>query len=274
MYDLGLDYEIICGTSVGAINAAYLARTALGQPGIAALNLQQLWQTVTTAKVRKRWFPFGKLHALWKTSVYNSAPIQKWIRDGLDVRAVQLSGRQLRIVSVAFGTGEVFVANETNQFLADWVIASSAFPVMLTPARIGGSGDLWTDGGLRSVTPLGEAFRAGAEEIDVVLCSDPFAGAGSFDTKNPHAIPDLLLRSIGIMSDEVTRTDLQLAGLKNDLSELRPEFRKVPIRIFQPTEGLPGDSLDFDQDNIQKMIQMGYATAVSIIDGLNRKVST
>jgi len=48
------------------------------------------------------------------------------------------------------------------------------------------------------------------------------------------------------MNGEVSRADLRIAGLKNDLSELRPEYRKVKIRLFQPTEPLPFDSLDFD----------------------------
>ncbi|HEY4882430.1 MAG TPA: hypothetical protein VII08_02240 [Myxococcales bacterium] len=126
---------------------------------------------------------------------------------------------------------------------------------MLTPASIGG--DLWTDGGLRNVTPLGEAIRAGADDVDVVLSSDPFAKS-PFDVQGAHAIPPILLRSIDIMNGEVSRADLRIAGLKNDLSQLRPEF--------QPTEPLPFDSLDFDLGNLRKMIDAGYAqSAVSAV---------
>ena len=263
MGDEQLDYDLLCGTSVGAINAAYLAQTPLGRPREAAVKLRALWDTVSTEKVHKRWFPFGNAEAFWKTSVYDSEPLHKWIRAGLDVRAVRASGRRLRIVSVSLGTGETFVANEQSPDLPEWVIASSAFPVMLTPASIGG--DLWTDGGLRNVTPLGEAIRAGADDIDVVLSSDPFAKS-PFDVRGAHAIPQILLRSIDIMNGEVSRADLRIAGLKNDLSELRPEYRKVKIRLFQPTEPLPFDSLDFDPGNLRKMIEAGYSqSAVSAV---------
>src|SRR5205085_12445745 len=169
--------------------------------------------------------------------------------------SVRGSGRLLRVCSGSFGNGETFVTNEHTADLAEWVIASSAFPVMLTPAAIGG--DLWTDGGLRTVTPLGEAIRAGADDIDVVLSSDPFAKS-PFEVKDAHAIPQLLLRSIDIMNGEVSRADLRIAGLKNDLSELRREYRKVRIRLFQPREPLPFDSLDFDPGNLRKMIDAGY----------------
>lgn len=256
MGDQQNDYDLVCGTSVGAINAAYLAQAPLGQPRQAIAALRAEWDKVNDDRVRKRWFPFGPAEAFFKTSVYDSTPLHQWIRSGLDANKVRASGRKLRIVAVSFGTGESFVANEQTPDLTEWVIASSAFPVMLTPASIGG--DLWTDGGLRSVTPLGEAIRAGADDIDVVLCSDPFAKS-PFDVHNAHAIPQLLLRSIDIMNDEVSRADLRIAGLKNDLSQLRPEYRKVRIRLFQPKEPLPFDSLDFDPDHVRAMIDAGYA---------------
>jgi len=255
-----LDYDLICGTSVGAINASYLAQTRLGQPREAAAKLRALWDTVTTDKVRKSWFPFGRVSAFFKTSVYDSSPLRAWIRSGLDAAAVRVSGRRLRVVSVAFGSGESFVADDQTPDLAEWVIASSAFPVMLTPASI--RGDLWTDGGLRTVTPLGEAIRAGADEIDVVLCSDPFADT-RIDVRDAHAIPQLLLRSIDILNGEVSRADLRIAGLKNDLAELKPEYRRVKIRLFQPTQPLPFDSLDFDPANLRKMIDAGYAQSAT-----------
>jgi len=260
MGDQQNDYELLCGTSAGAINAAYLAQTPLGQPREAIAKLRAQWDTVTTDKVRKRWFPFGRAEAFVKPSVYDSEPVQTWIRSALDANAVRTSGRRLRVVAVSFGTGESFVADERTPDLAEWVIASSAFPVMLTPVKIGG--DLWTDGGLRSVTPLGEAIRAGADDVDVVLTSDPFAKS-PFDVENAHAIPQLLLRSIDIMNDEVSRADLRIAGLKNDLSELRPEYRKVRIRLYQPAQPLPYDPLDFDPKNIRAMIDAGYSQSAT-----------
>src|SRR5882672_10131595 len=100
---------VLSGGSVGAINAAYLAQTPLGQPREAAAKLRALWDTVSTDKVHRGWFPFGKVAAFFKTSVYDSQPLQKWIRAGLDVGAVRGSGRRLRIVSASLGTGQSFV---------------------------------------------------------------------------------------------------------------------------------------------------------------------
>src|SRR5438874_5677676 len=90
MGDERTDYDLLCGTSVGAINASYLAQTPLGQPREAAAKLRALWDTVTTDKVRKSWFPFGRVSAFFKTSVYDSSPLQAWIRSGLDAAAVRV----------------------------------------------------------------------------------------------------------------------------------------------------------------------------------------
>src|SRR5712664_3334609 len=104
------DYDILCGTSVGAINAAYLAQTPLGSPGAAIDKLLDMWCAVGPEKVYKRWFPFGALSALWKPSVYDSRPLQDWIRSGLSPADIRTSGRKLRVVAVSLKTGESYVA--------------------------------------------------------------------------------------------------------------------------------------------------------------------
>lgn len=254
----GRDYKILCGTSVGAINVAYLAQTPFGSPWDAFTRLNDLWSTVSTSKVYKKWFPFLELEALWKSSIYNSSPLQDWIRSGLDESRVRTSGHQLRIVSVSLNTGETRVVDETAKDLTSWVIASSAFPVMLTPVLI--ENQLWSNGGLRSVTPLGEAIRAGAEEIDMILCSNPFAKS-PFDAASANAFPQMLLRAIDILSDEVARGDLRAAGDRNEIAELKPKYRKVKIRLFQPRNPITFDSLDFSPSNIQSMIRQGQEEA-------------
>src|SRR5207245_6901878 len=63
MGDERADYDLLCGTSVGAINAAYIAQTPLGQPREAIGKLRAQWDAVTTDKVRRRGCPFGRLEA-------------------------------------------------------------------------------------------------------------------------------------------------------------------------------------------------------------------
>jgi hypothetical protein len=105
-------------------------------------------------------------------------------------------------------------------------------------------------------------MRAGAHDVDVVLNSDPFAKS-PFTWRAPAPSRSYWMRSIDIMNDEVSRADLRIAGLNNDLSELRPEYRKVRIRLYQPGQPLSYDPLEFDPANIRAMIEAGYSQAAT-----------
>lgn len=258
-----IDYDVFCGVSVGSINSAFLAQFPCGDPKGAWEKLNEVWARVTPSNVKKNWFPFGILSSVWKSSVYDSSPLQKWILSELDPEAIHKSGKKLRVVSVSWNTAKSNVADEMDPDIAKRVIASSAFPVMLSHIEIGG--EQWSDGGLRNVTPLGEAIRLGADDIDVIMCSDPDLFP-SFDPSS-HAIPGRLLRSLDILSAQVEVADLKICGYKNDLAELRPEYKKVKIRVLKPKEILTEDSLSFDPNDIKRMIELGYKEACELVPG-------
>jgi NTE family protein len=213
---------------------------------------------VGTSKVRKFWF-LWYVAALWKCSVYDSRPLQKWVRQELDPRAIAASGRLVRLGAVSWNTGNYFVATEQSPDIVDWVLASSSFPGFFEAMKIGD--EEWTDGGVRNVTPLGEAIRAGATEIDVVMTSNP-DDLGVWAPKGKTTLWRLL-RAIDLALDEVTRGDLKEAGLKNDLARLTGKYKDVKIRVLQPSKGLTVDSLDFGPAGVQLMRAQGYADAVA-----------
>jgi len=253
-----LDYEIMCGISVGAINAACLAQSPMGNIKESFLKLEAFWNSLTTKQVYKSWFLFGKVASLWKTSVFNTQPLIDKIRKELDVNAVANSGRLLRVGAVCWETGEYKLGTEKDANLAEWVLASAAFPVFMKPIFI--DGKWWTDGGARNVTPIGDAIRLGATEIDVIMCSNPEL-PNEWSTKDKNAVPDYVFRTLDLMGDEIIRNDLQVCGLKNDLAELGAPYKKIKIRIVQPDRKLTEDSLNFDQESIQRMMKIGYSQA-------------
>jgi hypothetical protein len=64
------------------------------------------------------------------------------------------SGRQLRVVAVSWKTGQKIVATEKDPNIEGWIYASASEPVFFDPAEI--DGELYTDGGLRDIAPVGE----------------------------------------------------------------------------------------------------------------------
>lgn len=260
LVDQNRDYDIVCGVSVGALNGAMMCQAPLGSPAQAYGKLTEIWDNVTPNKVwnyRFLWY----IAALWSSSVYDSSPLEAWVRRMLDVDAVRASKRKLRVGAVNWRTAEYRAADETSKDLAEWVLASASFPVFFKPVEI--EGDEWTDGGVRNVTPLGEAIRAGATEIDVIMTSNPE------DRKmwKPKGISALwrALRAIEIALDEVTRGDLKEAGLKNDLARLGGPYKDVKIRLLQPSRSLGVDSLDFDPKGIARMREFGYEDAAHLV---------
>lgn len=256
-----IDYDIMCGVSVGALNIAGLSHVPKGQPQEAVKWLENFWLTKVTgnSSIYKRWFPFGQLHSLWMGSVYDSSPLIKLVKDNIDFSQVAHNGRQLAVGAVCLDTGEHVFGTEQDQNFADWVLASSSFPVFLTPINIGGK--LYSDGGIVNITPLGQAIRMGADEIDVIMCSDPFVKDAWSLGDSRAAVPGLIIRSLNLMSDQISRFDIEEIGLKNDLADINKKYRRVKVRVIHPSKPLGIDALTFDPAEIRRMIEQGYQDA-------------
>jgi NTE family protein len=226
---------------------------------MASVKLREFWSATTTAKVRKSWPVVGAAAALWKQSVYDSSPLGEWLRKEVSVKAIRSSGRTLAVGAVNWETGEYRVADQTSDDILDWVLASASYPVMFSPVKIGGK--LWTDGGLREITPLGEAIRRGATEIDVIVTAPE--KPATWATARQAAVPGFAIRALDLMSAEVMDNDLKVCDLKNRLSVALGgmDYRNVKVRVMRPSSELTADSLSFDKVAIAGMIAQGYADA-------------
>ena len=72
------------------------------------------------------------------------------------------------------------------------------------------NGEMWTDGGIRAVSPLSAAIDAGADAIDMLLLT-PAEPHPRFDPK-ASAI-EVGLRCLDIMLDEIVDNDAKMALL-------------------------------------------------------------
>jgi NTE family protein len=245
------EYDLFAGVSVGALNAAFLAQYPAGNRIKAADDLRYLWMGMDDSKVYKNWFlPY--ISALWKPSVYNSTPLQKLVRGMLEQPA---PGKKLRVGATGLDSGTFRVFDETYPDVPTAVLASSAFPGMLCPVKVGGQ--LYTDGGVCSNTPLKQAIQAGATEIDVVLCSPLADPSNSFQTKSTTL--DIAIRAVGLLTDSIQRDDLaNVRGLRHDLK----------IRVVAPTKILVQNPLDFTPSLLQSMYGQGLADAHTQLCGV------
>lgn len=252
-------YDVFCGTSVGAINAAHLAQFKTGDEKLAANGLATVWRSIQTNTVYKEWSPLGMLAALFKPSVYSTAPLREFLHARLDGGRVAASGKALRVSAVSLKSGARRVWTErSGSTLCEGVLASSAMPVFFEPVKI--DGEVFVDGGIRETTPLQDAIDAGADEIDVVVVDQTYL-EGTFPAS--FTVIDVAKRTLGAMLIEIEQADLEGAELVNRLIDAGHGAgkRKLAVRVIRPAIPL-GDSLDFSPQKIARELRQGYDEAV------------
>lgn len=256
--DLGLRYDILCGVSVGALNCGFLSMFRNDEKRDGLDKLIEIWENISTPKVYKRWFPFGRAHSLWEKSLYNSQPLIDLVRRDLHLDKVRSSGKLVGVGAVSLSTGKYRTFTQDDDSFVDGVLASSSFPAFLKPILI--EGELYTDGGVKEVTPLKQAIDFGADAVDVIMCSPLQPSEGFVENNNTI---DVATRTIGLMNDDVMVNDIKMALMYNELVSLggAPGKRFVDIKMIYPNQSLDIESLSFDHDKIMKIMSQGYDDA-------------
>lgn len=210
--DLKIQYDIFCGVSVGAINAAFLAQFKTGEEELAAKEMYDLWLKLDTSKIYKRWSPFGRWHALWKQSFYDSSPLHDLIKTYISLDKIKSTGKLVSVGTVSLSSGKYTIFDQNSDHFLDAVIASASFPGMLSPVKF--MDQLWSDGGTKELSPIKRAVELGATEIDIIITS-PHTRVKRFVEK-PTTV-DILKRSIDLSTDKIMANDIEKVEMYNML---------------------------------------------------------
>jgi NTE family protein len=194
--------DILCGTSVGAINGCYLA-AHLGDPVLGLKRLVDLWTGLELSRVlgfgvRQIWsLPRVLLGGAEGSGLFDVRPMAELAQREISWRAVSRCLRKgaLRALTVScteVSTGRTVVFMQTapgltipaaapprTLFRADRIgphhaLASAAIPLLFPPVRI--DDELYLDGGLRQNTPIAPALRLGATHIFAIGSSREVQG--------------------------------------------------------------------------------------------------
>ncbi len=194
--------DILCGTSVGAINATYLAATA-NDPVNQAQRLANHWHSlkigemvdlslsdlVRAGRLLMGGRPRSDKAAMGAGGILNTAGLQRFVVRRVPWRGIannlaagHFNALSISATHVASGNTVVFVQNREGS-LPPWsrdpfvraraaeigpahVLASAAIPVLFPAVPIDSA--FYCDGGLRQNTPLSPALRLGADRVLVV----------------------------------------------------------------------------------------------------------
>jgi NTE family protein len=195
--------DIITGSSIGAVNGAYIAATA-DRPKAQGRLLARVWSELNLDEVCKfgwsqmRALPqvlFGKVrsqstHGAQLGGLVDPRAMQALVRTRLPWAGItenlhrgHLSAISCTATEVATGNVTIFVQTASGTLPPHWpaaqresvvvtpitaahTLASGAIPVLFPAVRVGDQ--LYADGGLRQNTPLRPAMRLGATRLLVI----------------------------------------------------------------------------------------------------------
>lgn len=255
---------MICGTSVGAINAA-----AIGS-GLDTSTLIRLWTTYNRRKmVRINLIPFLAylLSGRALKPLLDTRLMQSMVSGHSDFNRLKKSRTKVVISTVNVHTAQpCFFDNSEIQL--QHVMASCAMPILFPWQKINNVPH-W-DGGVMANIPLQPALNFGAQEIIVVLLSPightPQAAPSNVRAACEHVFEQALLSAYqsGLMARGYEHRPLPSSRLNNG-QKYKPEgsFAKQPdIMTLAPSNMLGFRSLlNFSLPQAKGLIDEGYKTA-------------
>ncbi len=202
-------FQILVGTSAGAINAAFLASRAM-QGLYAFEQLAQFWRRLRSSDVFDlnvpTWVRFSRIavalslsrHAQANGAMMDNAPLRETLRKGISLEGITSALHSNTIDALAV-TGSSYTSGvhwtfcqtasredfegwsrpgrraEYQPLTIDHLMASSAIPFLFpaTSLPIDGRREFFGDGSMRQVTPLSPAMHLGASRILVVGVGQP-----------------------------------------------------------------------------------------------------
>ncbi len=158
----GIRPDVIVGTSVGALNGAWLA----GHPDDPIDHLAEIWRGLHRGDV----FPTDARRGVLaltgrRRSLFDSHPLRALIDEHVTFERIEDAAVSLHVVAVEVLTGRDVLLSSGPA--VDSVLASAALPALFDPVEI--EGVAYMDGGVGNNTPISHAVGvAGVDQIWVL----------------------------------------------------------------------------------------------------------
>lgn len=166
LLEAGVKPDIVVGTSIGSVNAAYLA----ADPSLGTVEeLQSLWCDVRARDI----FPlnvFANARTLFrKGGFFSPRSWRKFLTARIPYRDFEETAVPLRITATDFQEGRSVVFDSGP--VVEAILASTALPGIFPPHKV--DGRCYLDGAISDQLPIKVALEAGAHTIYVMAVSVP-----------------------------------------------------------------------------------------------------
>lgn len=266
MMERGYQPDAVYGVSVGSLNAAYFVNQ-LGMQALtggpisftdASQDLWDFWETrITSPKSLSKPFNIFQLGltALRKKfkGLVDTQPLRNLLTEVLSIRNLHASPIDLKIGAVNIMDGTVYYVDASEEYFLDYLMASSAVPILMPVVKINGeTRRSFLDGALRDVAPIKKAVDDGASHIVCISCHMESIEGGHFDSGDLLALVD---RVMDIAVNEILNADIKEVMISNT---------RIDIQSIRPPQPLTIDIQKFNKMDVRKMLELGYQVGQDI----------
>jgi NTE family protein len=250
LFEKGYQPDLLVGTSIGAVNAAFLAIHGFSEGGLE--KLAQAWREAVEADLLPVNYLWFAVRAMFGRSLHDpSQNIRNFmVRHGVnpELRFVDLQGPRLVIISSDLNTGKpVLHGLEEGGPVLEALLLSTALPPWVLPKR---KEDRYLmDGGVVSNLPVQPALAAGAAQIVALDLVDNLAVTG--EALNVGVFFQRLVTAM-----EKRQLDLELA---------LAEAHRVPMLYIGLQAEPPVPIWNFSYS--ETLLEQGYETARRVLEG-------
>lgn len=299
-------FNILSGTSAGAVNAVVLAAKAK-RYRVAIAELERVWahfrceqvyrsDNATMLKSSLHWLAsivLGGFLVGTPESLLDNSPLRALLSRNVRFPRIREALERgwldaIAVTAASYDNARSSSFFEAREGIADWsrtrrvgisaelhldhVMASIAVPMIFPPVRIGG--EFFGDGAMRQATPLSPAVRLGADRILVVGVRDEVTGGENDDSATPNRSPSFA-QIAGYMLDTLFMdglySDLERMTRINQLIDSVPrEHRHEPLSSMRPIDTMlivPSQDLREIAHRHRKALPFGVSALLHGIGG-------
>ena len=250
----GVRPDLIVGSSVGAVNGAFLALHPNDIDGLA-----ELWMELRSTRLwHRNLLRIGRNLLTRGTSLYSNRFLRELFKHHVTIDEVSATEIPMFIVTTSLSSGRKHVVS-SGELLAS-VMASIAVPGLFPPVRL--EGDWCVDGGLSSGLDLETGLFQGATHtlaVDLGVQPSPY---------KPRGLVDLLMRSMEIAVQERTKAEIDQFGSEVPTVVWRPGLRAASFGAFDDVEELYAAAKDMAPVMIDQALDVEGQWLPGIYEGV------
>jgi NTE family protein len=268
-------FQIICGTSAGAINATVLAANAANfRQGVRQMmtvwknfHVHHVYRADSLAVIRQSGKWIGGAITGLHVSLFDNSPLARLLGTRLDYSAIQRSidAGNLYAFSITcsgYTSGESVTFYQGVPGLEPWqrarrigipaqirvehLLASSALPFIFSPVHI--NREYFGDGSMRQMAPVSPALHLGAKRLFVIGVGRQLqAQQERLKTETGpstaqiagHCLNSIFLDSLEVDLERLQRINRTLSAMPPELREKNNlPLHEVDFRLIAPSEAL------------------------------------